>query len=127
MAVFISLGLLVFVFACIWVLTHLRYHIGSRYLRITLFGITLRRISLDDIESVSKRRPSGWTEHWWSTIRPNHRMLFIRRSRGLRKYLVVTPKNRYIFKADLERAMKRKLAVTETSAESMSQVSDCPT
>lgn len=126
MAVFISLGLLVFFFGCIWMLTHLRYHIGSRHFRITLFGIVLRRIPLDEIESVSKRHPNGWTEYWWSTVRPNHRVLVIRRSRGLRRYLVITPKNRYIFKADLERAIGKKSSISESPAETMSPIPDYP-
>ena len=76
-------------------------------MKVFLFGIRLRRVALDNIETVSKRRGDGWTEHWWSTLRPKHRILVLRRRRGLFLNFAVTPKNRYVFKADVERAMRR--------------------
>ncbi len=126
MTVFVALGLLVFAFLCVWLMTYLRYQITPRHLKITLFGLCLRRIALNEIESVSKRRPSGWAENWWSTLRPNHRMLVIRRRCGLRKHLLITPKNRYIFKADLERAIAKGTSAPEHSTESAPAISDYP-
>jgi hypothetical protein len=126
MTVFVLLGLLVFAFLCVWLLTHIRYHLTSRYLKITLLGVCLRRIRLEDIESVSKRRPTGWAENWSSTFRPNHRMLVIRRHRGLRKHIIITPKNRYIFKTDLERLLKIKPPASESAPETVSAAPDYP-
>src|SRR5947207_2893802 len=117
MFVFGALGLLLFLFFLRWLITRVRYHIAHRHLKITLLGVTLRRIRLSDISAVSKRRGEGWAEHWWSTLRPNHRSLVIRRRRGLFRNVIITPRNRYIFKAELERAMERLNAPTEQSAE----------
>ena len=87
-------------------ITRLRYAITERHLKVTLFGVCLRRIKLADIDSVSKRQ-SIWAEKWYSTLRPYHRMLVIRRRRGLFKDFIITPQNRYVFKSELERAISR--------------------
>jgi len=84
----------------------LRYVITDRHLKVTLFGVSLRRINLSDIECVSKRR-SGLAERWHNTLRPSHRVIVVRRRRGWFKDFVVTPKNRYVFKTELELAMDR--------------------
>jgi hypothetical protein len=105
--VFSALGALVAALIFAWAMTRIRYRVGSRHLKVVLFGIRLRRVALDSIESVSKRAGDGWTERWWSTLKPKHRLLIIRRRRGLVRNFAVTPKNRYVFKADLERAMQR--------------------
>ena len=107
LAVFIALGLLIYVLICVWINTQLHYHLTPRHFKITLFGLRLRRIPLEQVASVSKRRPTGWAENWCNTLQPSHRMLVIRRAKGLRRFLVFTPKNRYVFKTDLERAMER--------------------
>ncbi len=126
MSVFVALSSLVFTLLCVWFLTYLRYHITQRHLKVTLFGICVRRIALEDIESVSKRRPAGLAENWSSTLRPNHRLLVIRRHHGLRKHVMITPKNRYIFKADLERAIKKTAPRSESVDEGTSAISDHP-
>jgi hypothetical protein len=105
--VFIALGLLLATFLFVWLVSRLRYRIGSRHVKVILFGITLRRVALGNIDAVSKRQGDGWAEHWWSTFRPKHRLLVLRRKRGLIRNFVITPKNRYIFRTDLERAIQR--------------------
>lgn len=94
----------------------LRYVITDRHLKVTLFGISLRRINLSDIECVSKRR-SGLAEKWHNTLSPSHRVIVVRRRRGWLRDFVVTPKNRYVFKTELELAMGR-LAQMQTKGES---------
>lgn len=123
-AVFIALGFLIYVFVCYWVATHIRYRISNRYFRVLLFGFCLRRVALSEIESVSKRRPSGWAEKWVNTFQPNHRMLAIRRMRGLRRCLVITPKNRYIFKAALEKAIQQLSTHTDQVEDKVSLMTD---
>jgi len=120
--VFVALGLLVASFLIVWIITRVRYRITSRYLKVTLFGVVLRRVRLADIESVSKRRGPGLTEHWLSTTRPKHRMLVIRRRRGLCKNLIITPRNRYVFKTALERAVRR--TGTDLDPQNMSTASE---
>jgi len=82
----------------------LRYRITERHLKVTLFGVCLRRIHLSDIERVTKR-PVNRAEKWHNTLRPAHRVLVIRRRHGWFRDFVITPKNRYVFKSELEQAM----------------------
>ncbi len=105
--VFAALGLVVAGFVFVWLVTRIRYRIGSRQLKVVLFGLAVRRISLLSIEAISKRPGDGLTERWWSTMHPKHRILVIRRKRGLFRNFVITPRNRYVFKAELEKAISR--------------------
>ena len=61
--------------------SRLRYVLTGRHLKVTLFGLSVRRIRLADIDSVSKRQ-SHRAEKWFNTLKPAHRMLVIRRRRG---------------------------------------------
>lgn len=105
--VFCALGLLLALIAGIGLMTRIRYRVGSRHVKVLLFGICVRRMALANIASLSKRRADGGAEHWWSTVRPKHRMLVIRKKRGLLRNFIITPKNRYVFRTDIERAMRR--------------------
>ncbi len=100
----------------LWVPTRLRYRITRRHLEVTLFGLPIRRVRLANIEKVTKRH-SRWAEHWWNTWRPFRRRLMICRRRGLCKNFVITPRYRYAFKAELERAMQRVNAPVAVGAE----------
>jgi len=82
----------------------LRYAITARHLKVMLFGLCIRRINLSDIEYVSKRQTT-WAEKWYNTLHPSHRVLVVHRRRGWFKDFVITPKNRYVCKAELERAL----------------------
>jgi len=92
--------------------SRLRYVLTGRHLKVTLFGLCVRRIRLADIDSVSKRQ-SYWAEKWFNTLKPAHRMLVIRRRRGWLKDFIITPKNRYVFKAELEQALAKVKAEAE--------------
>jgi hypothetical protein len=105
--VFSALSVLVAAFLFVWLVSRIRYRIGSRHVKVILFGIPIRRVALANLEGVSKRRGPGLAEHWWSTLSPKHRLLVLRRRRGLFKNFVVTPRNRYIFKCDVERGIRR--------------------
>jgi hypothetical protein len=101
------LGVIPVVLAIAWLTTKFRYRITATHLEVTLFGLTVRRLSLADIRRVSARRlfPDEWGEQWWNTLKPSRRFLTIKRRSGWLKYFVITPKHRYIFKAELEQAM----------------------
>src|SRR5688572_14697111 len=99
--VFGALGLLLLCFFFSWAITHVHYHITQRHVKITLFGLVLRRVRISNIASVSKRRADGLAENWWSTFRRHHRSLVIRRKRGLIRNVIITPRNRYVFKTEL--------------------------
>ena len=92
--------------------SQLRYVLTERHLKITLFGLCLRRIRLADIDSVSKRQAHR-AEKWYNTLKPSHRILVIRRRRGWFKDFIITPKNRYVFKAELEQALAKLKAAAE--------------
>jgi hypothetical protein len=100
-------GPFVFIVILLWMMTRLQYRIGGQHLRILFFGVTLRKIPLSDIKRISKRRPGGTAEYWYNTLKPSHRLLSIQRNSGLRKYIVISPRNRYIFLADLQNAVQR--------------------
>src|ERR1051325_6542186 len=84
----------------------LRYAVTARHLQVRLFGFCVRRIPFSEIVRVSKRQTRR-AEKWCNTLRGSHRMLVIRRRRGWFRDFIITPKNRYVFKAELEAAMAR--------------------
>ncbi len=106
LAVFAAFGLLVLILLLAWAVTFIQYRITPRSLKVVWMGIPLRRVLLTNIESVSKRPGPGRTENWWNTFKPNHRILIIRRRRGLFRNFAITPTNRYVFRADLENAIQ---------------------
>lgn len=93
--------------ALLWLMRSVHYRIGSKDLKIMVLGICLRRVPLESITGVSKRRPKGFAEYWLSTFKPKHRLLTIRLSGGMRRHLCISPRNRYVFLADLKTAIRR--------------------
>lgn len=106
-AIYCLLATLLLLLILAGLMKRLHYRIGSRYLKITVFGITLRRIRLADICYANKREPKGLAEYWYNTFQSSHRVLTIERTRGLRKYICITPRNRYVFLSDLKSAVRR--------------------
>jgi hypothetical protein len=100
-------GTVLLLLLLLWCMTNIHFRIGSRHLKILLFNFPIRRIPLDQIAYVSKRGPKGLAEYWYSTLKTSHRLLSIERKRGLRKYICITPTNRYVFLADLKAAVRR--------------------
>src|SRR6185295_12479714 len=100
-------GAVIFFILLAWCITHIHFRIGSRHLKVLLFGITIRRVALANIAYVSKREPKGFAERWYSTLKTSHRLLTIERKRGLVKRFCITPQNRYVFLADLKSAVRR--------------------
>ena len=105
--VFATAGLMFFTLFVVWLQTKISYRIGSKHLKILCCGLVLRRINLTDIKRISKRNPGGLAEYWYSTTRPKHRTLAIQRHTGLRKTIMITPRNRYVFMSDLQNAIRR--------------------
>jgi hypothetical protein len=107
-----ALVLLIF----LWCMTRIHFRIGSRHLKIMLFGVAIRRIALSDIAYASKREPKGLAERWCSTLKTSHRLLVIERKTGIRKFVCITPQNRYVFLADLKSAVRRVDPTAEWAA-----------
>ncbi len=99
------IGLVLLTLLLIWLTSRLRYRITATHMEVTLFGVCARRIAFGNIERVSKRPPT-FSENWGNTLKPEPRRLVIHRKKGLLKEFSITPMNRYLFKAELERAMQ---------------------
>ncbi len=95
--VFLGTGLLVL--SC----TTIRYHVTARCLRITWLGLPVRWVRLLNIKHIGTQR-LFWAEKWCNTLSPGNRYLVIHKKSGLLKNLVITPKNHFVFKAELDRA-----------------------
>jgi hypothetical protein len=94
--------------AILIVFRNLRYNIGKAHLRISLLGIPLRKIKLEKISRITKSRTSP-AENWSNTFKSSHRQLVIHRKGGLFKQLIITPRQRYIFKTTLEEAIAKRV------------------
>jgi hypothetical protein len=82
------------------------YRIGPKSVLITLFGVPVRRLGLDNIRHISSRR-GGFCESWPNVLFPNRdRILVIEKRHGVLKRLMITPPQRYVFKAALDRAIR---------------------
>ena len=94
-------GLAVFAGVVFFVLG-IRYELDEESLRIKSMGICLRRIWIEDIESISPIR-SFWSENWFNTLswRESDRVLTIHRRSGLFRNLQITPRNRDAFMAEI--------------------------
>jgi len=108
LGIFAAAGLL------LWSAATIRYRVTERHLRISWLGLPLRWVRLENIKHVGNR-PVFWAERWPSALFDSHRMLVIRRRRGLFRNLVITPKYPFEFKALLERATQAKLGKARDS------------
>ncbi len=99
------IGLVLLTLFLIWTTSRLRYRLTSTDLEVTLFGICVRRVAFGNILRVSKRPPT-FSENWGNTLKPAPRRLVIHRKKGLFKEFSITPMNRYLFKAELDRAIQ---------------------
>src|SRR5688572_10628027 len=107
LALLCTAGVVVLLLFLAWCMTHIHFRIGSRHLKVLLFGIAIRRIALANIANASKRQPKGFAERWYSTFKTSHRLLTIERKKGLIRRVCITPQNRYVFLADLKSAVRR--------------------
>jgi hypothetical protein len=115
-AVLCAGGTVLILLLLLWSMTNMHFRIGSRHLKILVFNVPIRRIPLNQIAYVSKREPKGVAEYWYSTFKASHRILTIERKKGLRKYVCITPTNRYVFLADLKSAIRRVDPTAEWAA-----------
>lgn len=92
----------------------IRYQITSRWLLITLLRVPLRWVSLSNIRFVSDHCREPY-EPWPNTHNPATRTLFIRKRRGLFRNLLITPHKRFVFKAELDKAIHQLGLSTDTS------------
>ena len=104
----LCVGIAVFVFLLLfWCMRQIHFRLGSRHLKVILFGLTIRRLDLANIAYASKREGKSAAEKWLSTFKTSHRLLVIEKKRGWPKYFCITPQNRDVFLADLKAAVRR--------------------
>jgi len=99
-------ALLVLVLLVSSILT-IRYRITPRYLKIVwLWFIPVRVVRLSNIKYVSPKQ-IFWAEKWYNTFNVGNRWMVITKRRGLIKELAISPRNPFVFKAELDRACER--------------------
>jgi hypothetical protein len=81
------------------------YRLTPTHLKVTWFGIPVRRVRLDNIRHIGNK-PVTWAERWGSAPFDPGRLLVIRRKRGLFKNLVITPARPYEFRFSMFQAIK---------------------
>jgi hypothetical protein len=120
----LALGLgLVWLFLVAWVIflrSHIRYALGRNHLKILLFGIPIRRVHLGNIRHIHGRK-AGVAERWSNMVITRlDRVLVIEKHRGLFKRCLITPDKPYVFRAELERAIRTRMVAKQAT------VSDIP-
>jgi len=81
------------------------YRLSPTHLKVTWFGIPVRRVRLDNIRHIGNK-PVAWAERWGSAPLDPGRLLVIRRKRGLFKNFVITPARPYEFRFSMFQAIK---------------------
>ena len=114
-ALSLPIGWIIFSIIIFRVIHLIEFQINSKNLTIELLGICLREIPLSNIRRVSKQL-KGKPEIWRNTLRANHRMLVIYRNNNLRP-IIITPKNRYVFRNKLEEAINKSVKYKVTTSE----------
>jgi hypothetical protein len=87
----------------IWLRAQIRYRIRSHALEILLFGFRLRQLKFEEIDRISTHHFPERAEKWPNRIGYHRCYLAIKRHNG--KWFVITPKFRYEFRRELEKAM----------------------
>jgi hypothetical protein len=105
MVVQIAAALVALILAYLVIIPLIRYRITSRWLLITLLGVPLRWVSLKNIRFITDHCKEA-AEPWPNTHNPKTRTLIIRKRHGLFRYLLITPHKRFVFKAELEKAVR---------------------
>ncbi|HAV62580.1 MAG TPA: hypothetical protein DCY13_09470 [Verrucomicrobiales bacterium] len=106
MVVPIAGALIALILAVLLVIPLIRYRVSSHCLFITLLGVPLRWVRLRNIRFISDHAREA-AEPWINTYNRSHRSLFIRKRRGLFRYLLITPEKPFVFKAEIEKAIYR--------------------
>ena len=106
MVVPIAGGLAAPILAILLIVPLIRYRLTTRNLVITFLGIPVRWVSLKNIRYISDYVKEV-SEPWPNTFNSNGRQLFILKQRGLFRCLMITPPKRFVFKAEIERAIRK--------------------
>lgn len=81
----------------------IRYRITRKFLIITWLGLPVRFFRLKNIAHVTPEA-FFWSERWYNAFKVRHRALTVHRRTGLFRKVCISPKNRFIFRSELNRA-----------------------
>ena len=90
----------------IWLNTRRCYAIDDQHVRVQLFGITVRKIALTDIEYADTQCPL-WNEHWCNRYFAWGQSVRLRRKTGIARNFIITPANRDAFLEELRSKLHR--------------------
>ncbi|HEY2952801.1 MAG TPA: hypothetical protein VGK40_09470 [Verrucomicrobiae bacterium] len=92
----------------------IRYRITRRFLKITWLGLPVRLMRLNNIARVGFNYVP-WAEMWVNTLRVGNRRLVIHKRFGLLfKHVVITPRNHFVFKAEMDRVLRQPPSAQST-------------
>jgi hypothetical protein len=95
----------------------IRYRVTKKSLVITAVGVPVRWVSLTNIRYLTDHS-KGRAESWPNCFSSVGRALYIRKRRGLFRSLMITPDKRFVFKAEVEQAIRElipKASFNETT------------
>lgn len=105
MVVPIAGSLAVIILALLLIVPTMRYRVTKRALVITALGLPVRWVSLKNIRYITDYAREV-AEPWPNAYNANGRQLFVRKRRGIFHTLMITPEKRFVFKAEIERAIR---------------------
>jgi hypothetical protein len=79
------------------------YRITERHLVVRWLGMPVRRVRLETIRSIGTT-PVWWAERWPCALKWQGRYLVVRKRGWLFNNMVITPKNPFVFRAEVYRA-----------------------
>ena len=104
MVVPIAGGLAALILVVMLIIPTIRYRVTKRNLVITALGLPVRWVSLKNIRYLTDHSKEV-SESWPNCFTTVGRTLFIRKRHGLFRTLMITPGKRFVFKAEVEKAI----------------------
>ena len=104
MVVPIAGGLAALILAVLLIVPTVRYRLTKKYLVITALGLPVRWVSLKNIRYLTDHS-TNFAEPWPNCYTTLGRTLYIRKRRGLFRTLMISPGKRFVFKAEIEKAI----------------------
>ena len=104
MVVPIAGGLAALILVVLLVVPTIRYRVTKKRLVITAVGVPVRWVSLKNVRYLTDHS-SHLSECWPNCFSSLGRTLYIRKRSGIFRTLMITPGKRFVFKAEVERAI----------------------
>lgn len=105
MVVPIAGGLAALILAVLLIIPTIKYRVTENNLVISALGVPVRWVSLKNIRYLTDHSTKV-SEPWPNCYTTLGRTLFIRKRRGILRTLMISPIKRFVFKAEVERAIR---------------------